>query len=99
VLVFGDMGELGPRAGEFHREIGEYARERGVDTLLAIGPLTSEAVQAFGPGAHHFDDIDPLIEAARTALLPSATVLVKGSRFMRMERIVQALAPQAEHVH
>lgn len=99
VLVLGDMGELGPRAGEFHREIGEYARERGVDALLAIGPLADEAVQAFGAGAHHFDDIDSLIEAVRTALVPSATVLVKGSRFMRMERVVQALAPQAEHVH
>ena len=97
-LVLGDMGELGVRGPEFHREVGQYARERGIDSLFAIGPLTRETAQAFGAGAAHFDDIDGLIAALRPNL-KEATVLIKGSRFMQMERVVQALAGQMESVH
>jgi UDP-N-acetylmuramoyl-tripeptide--D-alanyl-D-alanine ligase len=91
VLLIGDMGEVGAQGPAFHREIGAYARDRGIDTLLAIGDLSREAVAAFGAGASHFDAIEPLIAAARAAAAPGATLLVKGSRFMRMERVVQAL--------
>lgn len=99
VLVLGDMGEVGARGPQFHQEVGAYARERGVDVLLALGPLMREAVQAFGAGATHFDEIDALI-AALQSMEPGATVLVKGSRFMRMERVVQALSAQStEAVH
>jgi UDP-N-acetylmuramoyl-tripeptide--D-alanyl-D-alanine ligase len=100
VLVLGDMGEVGVRGPEFHREVGRYARERGVDALLAIGPLTRETVQAFGAHAAHFDDIEALIGALGPSLQPGTTVLIKGSRFMQMERVVQALsAQQTETVH
>ncbi len=100
VLVLGDMGEVGARGPEVHREVGAYARDRGVETLLAIGPLTREAVQAFGINAFHFDDIAALIAAVRSSVQPGATVLVKGSRFMQMERVVHALAvQQAETAH
>ena len=100
VLVLGDMGEVGARGPEFHREVGGYAHERGIDALYAIGPLMREAVRTFGAHAHHFDDIDALIAAVRSALPPDATVLVKGSRFMQMERVVQALsAGQLEGAH
>jgi UDP-N-acetylmuramoyl-tripeptide--D-alanyl-D-alanine ligase len=92
VLVIGDMGEVGVQGPAFHREIGAYARSRGIETLLAIGDLTRDAVAAFGPGATHFDRIDALIDAAAQAAPAGATLLVKGSRFMRMERVVQALA-------
>ncbi len=92
VLAIGDMGEVGAQGPAFHREIGAYARDRGIDTLLAIGDLSREAVAAFGDGAAHFDEIDALIRAASAAAAPGATLLVKGSRFMRMERVVQALA-------
>lgn len=92
VLVIGDMGEVGREAPAFHREIGAYARDRGIDTLLAIGDFSREAVAAFGAAAAHFDGIDALIAAASAAAAPGATLLVKGSRFMRMERVVQALA-------
>ena len=100
VLVLGDMGELGVRGPEFHREVGRYARERGVDAIFTIGSLTLETAQAFGANATHFDDIDALIAALRPSLQAGTTLLVKGSRFMQMERVVQALAAQKmESVH
>ncbi len=94
VLVLGDMGEVGARGLEFHREVGAYARERGIDSLFATGPLMRGAAQAFGANALHVDDIAALIAALRSNVRPGATVLVKGSRFMQMERVVQALAAQ-----
>jgi UDP-N-acetylmuramyl pentapeptide synthase len=100
LLVLGDMGEVGARGPEFHREVGAYARERGIDGLFALGPMTRDAVHAFGEGATHCGDVDSLLAAVRPRLGPSVTVLVKGSRFMRMERVVQAIAAtQPEGVH
>ncbi len=92
LLVLGDMGEVGEQGAEFHREIGAYARSRGVDRLYATGALCRAAVAAFGKGARHFAAVEELIAAAQEELRPQTTVLVKGSRFMRMERVVQALA-------
>jgi len=91
VLVLGDMGEVGSQGPAFHREIGSYARARAIDALLATGELSREAVAAFGPGARHFGEVAALVEAARQAAGAGGAVLVKGSRFMRMERVVQAL--------
>ena len=100
VLVLGDMGEVGARGPEFHREVGAYARERGVGALVALGPMARDAADAFGAGAVHCADVDAVLAALRPRLGPSVTVLVKGSRFMRMERVVQALAAtQPEGVH
>jgi len=95
ILALGDMGEVGERGAEFHREIGEYARTRQIDALYAVGSLTQEAVAAFGGGTH-FNDVDSLIAALSSRLEPTATVLIKGSRFMRMERVVAALAATSE---
>jgi UDP-N-acetylmuramoyl-tripeptide--D-alanyl-D-alanine ligase len=92
VLVLGDMGEVGAQGPAFHREVGAYARAMGIEVLLATGPLSREAVAAFGAGAQHFDRIEALIEAARASLAKAGALLVKGSRFMQMERVVQALA-------
>ena len=91
ILVLGDMGEVGDRGAEFHREIGDYARERGLEELLALGAATAQTVAAFGPGGHHYDDIEALVADLSARLDAHSTVLVKGSRFMRMERVVQAL--------
>jgi UDP-N-acetylmuramyl pentapeptide synthase len=88
LLILGDMGEVGEFAPEFHREVGEYARHRGIGRLVAIGSASRAAVEAFGAGAAHFDDIEAVARAAEGA----ASVLVKGSRFMRMERVVALLA-------
>ena len=90
LLVLGDMGEVGDRGAEFHAEVGAYARERGVDRLLAHGPLAIHAAMAFGGGAH-FDSMEALNDAVRTLLGQTVTVGVKGSRFMHMERVVAAL--------
>jgi UDP-N-acetylmuramoyl-tripeptide--D-alanyl-D-alanine ligase len=88
-LVLGDMGEVGERGAEFHREVGAYAKSRGVSQLLALGEATRHAVEAFGEGAAHFDGIDALL-----AHLKGNTILVKGSRFMKMERVVAALTKE-----
>ena len=91
-LLLGDMGEVGERGAEFHREIGRYARERGIDRLYATGELCRAAVEAFGKGARHFAAVEALVAAAKEEVTSNTVALVKGSRFMRMERVVQALA-------
>jgi len=93
VLVMGDMGELGDAAPQLHAEVGAFAKESGVEALLATGPLSRHAVKAFGDGARHLEGIEAVIAAARAESLAGATVLVKGSRAMRMERVADALAP------
>lgn len=89
VLVLGDMGEVGARGPEFHAEVGAYARQRGIQHVLAIGPLSIHAAMA--AGGQHFGDLDALVAAVRAHLPRCATLAVKGSRFMRMERVVAAL--------
>jgi len=91
VLVMGDMGEVGADGPAYHREIGVYARSRGIDRLLATGELAREAVAAFGATAEHCADVEVLALRARAAAGPDVAILVKGSRFMRMERVVAAL--------
>jgi UDP-N-acetylmuramoyl-tripeptide--D-alanyl-D-alanine ligase len=91
VLVLGDMGEVGEQGAAFHDEVGRHARSRGIQHLLAAGELARESARAFGPGAEHFDDVGALAARARALATPGTTLLVKGSRFMRMERIVAAL--------
>jgi UDP-N-acetylmuramoyl-tripeptide--D-alanyl-D-alanine ligase len=98
-LVLGDMGEAGEGGPDFHLEAGRYAAARGIGALYALGELTAHAVAGFGPGARHFASIEELIEAARARAAPGATLLVKGSRFMRMERVVAALTGTAQGVH
>jgi UDP-N-acetylmuramoyl-tripeptide--D-alanyl-D-alanine ligase len=96
LLVLGDMGELGPGASELHAAAGRFAREQGIGRLLALGEESAHATRAFGAGARHFERIEDLLAEAGNALAPGVTVLVKGSRFMRMERVVAALASDGE---
>lgn len=95
VLVLGDMGEVGDLGPQFHTEAGGYAHSQGIETLFALGALSQHAVVEFtqaGGRAQHFQNIEELI-AAITKLLPSvSSILVKGSRFMRLERVVEAVA-------
>ena len=92
VLVLGDMGELGAGAPQMHAEVGAAARHFGLDLVLTLGEQSARASEAFGAPGRHFEDIDALVAAARRVLDPKVTVLVKGSRFMRMERVVAQLA-------
>lgn len=96
IFVLGDMGELGDDATQFHREIGIAARELGIEQLLATGKLSAVAVGEFGAGARHFDDIETLNAALNEELDAQTTVLIKGSRFMKMERVVQYFALHKE---
>jgi UDP-N-acetylmuramoyl-tripeptide--D-alanyl-D-alanine ligase len=95
LLVLGDMGEVGNEGPRFHAEVGAYARERGIEQLHALGEQTANSVAQF-PGGQHHGDIEALKAAVLAALPGTASVLVKGSRFMRMERVVQAVSAHAE---
>lgn len=93
-LVLGDMGEVGAQGEAFHREVGSYACSKKITSLYAIGEATKHAVEAFGAGGRHFDSIDELV-----ANIEGSSILVKGSRFMRMERVVAALTGAAQGGH
>lgn len=100
ILVLGDMGEVGSEGQQFHAEIGAYARTNGIEHLITMGDLTPAADSAFGTGAQHCSDLDAMMPAIEALMTPSSTVLIKGSRFMRMERVVQRLtgdSPQGAH--
>lgn len=100
LLVLGDMGEVGNEGCQFHREIGAYARQRGIARLFTLGDLAAEASAAFGPQAQHFIDIAALLDALDAIMTSNTTVLIKGSRFMKMERAVQHLVgATSEGIH
>jgi UDP-N-acetylmuramoyl-tripeptide--D-alanyl-D-alanine ligase len=92
VLALGDMAELGPTAPELHAEAGRMARQMEIERLYATGPLSCHAAESFGPGGRCFDSAEDLAAALRPELDVNTTVLVKGSRSVRMERVVTALA-------
>ncbi len=94
VFVMGDMGELGADAAKMHAEIGLYAKQKGIAHLLAFGEMSAHAVTAFGEGAQHFSVLDDVIDHAKKLMQKNTTVLVKGSRFMKMERVVEQLTQQ-----
>jgi murE/murF fusion protein len=91
-LILGDMGEVGAQGPAFHAEVGSYARQRGVEQLWTLGELCVHSADAYGTGARHFASMDVLTAALKGASL-GRSLLVKGSRFMRMERVVAALQP------
>jgi UDP-N-acetylmuramoyl-tripeptide--D-alanyl-D-alanine ligase len=101
-LVLGDMGELGDFAADAHSELGEFARAQGIERLYATGALMARAVESFGAGARWYPDA-PALSAALDAGLkeagPEVRLLVKGSRFNRLERVVDALTGQAGEAH
>lgn len=94
-LVLGDMGEVGDQGPAFHTEVGAYAKQRGIEHFWAVGALCRHAAEAFA-GARHFEDAPALIAALGQAP-QAAAIVVKGSRFMKMERVVAALSEGAAH--
>ena len=96
VLVLGDMGELGDDAPRLHRETGERIRGAGIERLMATGGLSRNTVDGFGDGATWYASVESLAEALRAEIKPDLNILIKGSRFMQMERVIAALRePQA----
>jgi UDP-N-acetylmuramoyl-tripeptide--D-alanyl-D-alanine ligase len=92
-LLLGDMGEVGDQGPAFHEEVGAYAKARGITEFWCAGDLCAHAAAAYGAGARHFADTPALLAALAdaTAEPPFGAVLVKGSRFMAMERVVALL--------
>ena len=95
LLVMGDMGEVGDQGPRFHAEAGALARAGGIDMLFMIGEQSENAGAAFGAG-RHFRTMETLIAAVLVELPRLASVLVKGSRFMKMERVIQAIAEHTQ---
>ena len=91
ILVLGDMGELGEDVEKFHAQAGEMASQANVDQLFTLGEFSRYASNVFGNNASHYEKVDELIEDVKASLSSDTTVLVKGSRAMRMERVVEAL--------
>ena len=95
VFVAGDMAETGDKCEEFHVEIGEYAREHGIDRFLATGVAMKAAVAAFGAGARHFASRKELTDAVMDEVRTPGTILVKASHSQQLNEVVEAVT--AEH--
>ena len=91
LLVLGDMGEVGAQGPEFHQEVGRYARDSGIEHVLCLGELAASTAQAYGPTAQHFATSEALTAQVLQVLPQVSSVLVKGSRFMKMEHVVDAI--------
>jgi len=96
ILVMGDMGELGENAAAAHQEIGALAKQQGINYLFTLGDLSQAATQGFGDSAEHFSDVASLNERLSNELTANCCVLVKGSRLMKMERVVEAITKQED---
>jgi len=92
ILVMGDMAELGDEALMMHRSVGEQAKQAGIDALYAFGPMSQAAIEGFAGEGHHFTEQQAMIDALQSELAEGVTVLVKGSRSMKMEHVVMALS-------
>jgi len=90
-LVLGDMKELGQGSRKMHAEVGDAARSLGVSRVFATGEMSEYTVDAFGEGATHFADRETLIKDLILELRPGINCLVKGSRSMGMEAVVEAI--------
>jgi UDP-N-acetylmuramoyl-tripeptide--D-alanyl-D-alanine ligase len=90
-LVLGDMGELGEDEVLLHKAVGRAAKRLGIDRILATGKLSKNTVKTFGNGAQWYESIDGLVEELQRTATEDTNILIKGSRFMEMERVVEAL--------
>lgn len=91
LLVLGDMGEVGTQGPEFHQEVGLHAAQMAIDHVLCLGDLARHTANACGANAQHMTDIDALNQRVIQQLPELGSVLVKGSRFMKMERVIEAI--------
>ena len=98
LMVLGDMGEVGDQGPKFHAEVGAYAAERGIDAFFTLGDLCADAAKAFGP-ARHFENMPALCEAVLSDVRNFQSIVVKGSRFMKMEQVVEAVVQKAAEIN
>jgi UDP-N-acetylmuramoyl-tripeptide--D-alanyl-D-alanine ligase len=92
------MGEVGDQGPKFHAEVGAYAAERGIDAFFTLGDLCADAAKAFGP-ARHFENMPALCEAVLSDVRNFQSIVVKGSRFMKMEQVVEAVVQKAAEIN
>lgn len=92
IIVLGDMFELGSEARALHEQVGDHARRRGIDELHGFGDMSEAAVAAFGPAGVHHRSREDLVRRLRAEAGADTTFLIKGSRRMRMEEVVEALS-------
>jgi UDP-N-acetylmuramoyl-tripeptide--D-alanyl-D-alanine ligase len=90
-LVLGEMAELGPQEESSHIAIGDYARRAGITRVFAMGAAARHAVAAYGTRAHWFGDAAGLADAVAADIDTGVTVLIKGSRVNRLERVIDRL--------
>ena len=90
-LVLGDMGELGPQTEQLHSQMGMLAKQHGIARLWTLGKHSALSAEQFGEQARAFQSVDELVTDLSEALSADCVVLVKGSRFMRMEQVVQCI--------
>ncbi|MBC3765294.1 UDP-N-acetylmuramoyl-tripeptide--D-alanyl-D-alanine ligase [Neptunicella marina] len=94
ILILGDMGELGDKARFYHEQVGEYAKQAGLDNLFTLGVLSQHASIVFNGNGQHFSSVEELVahlEQQVAAEYKDISILVKGSRSARMERVVEAI--------
>jgi UDP-N-acetylmuramoyl-tripeptide--D-alanyl-D-alanine ligase len=96
-LVLGDFGELGEASAKIHNDLGQQAKAAGVTRLLTVGQHSELASQAFGEGAQHFSDIVDLQKQLETTLAEDVTCLIKGSRFMQLDKLADGLAVEGKN--
>jgi UDP-N-acetylmuramoyl-tripeptide--D-alanyl-D-alanine ligase len=97
-MVLGDMGEVGDQGPQFHAEVGAYAAEQGIEALYTLGAMCVDAAKAYGP-ARHFENMTALRDAVLSEARNFQSIVVKGSRFMKMEQVVEALVQQAAEIN
>jgi UDP-N-acetylmuramoyl-tripeptide--D-alanyl-D-alanine ligase len=95
-LVLGDFSELGEEADEIHQTMGLQAKSAGVTTLFTVGEKSQLAAAAFGDNAIHFEDLQTLQQLLQNTLTADVTCLIKGSRFMQLDKLADALVAEAE---
>ena len=98
IFVMGDMAELGVDAPQMHADIGLYAKQKGISRLLTFGELSAKAAKTFGTDAQHFTNLEALVTNLKSLMNKNTTVLVKGSRYMQMERVVSQILEKNDRV-
>jgi UDP-N-acetylmuramoyl-tripeptide--D-alanyl-D-alanine ligase len=95
-LVLGDFGELGPESTSIHQKLGKDARAAGVKRLFTVGQQSQLAASEFGNNAQHFNDRSQLEAELKNMLNKDVACLIKGSRFMKLDKLADALSVGGE---